>query len=110
MEAAYSHAGPWLDTVLTYLQENAALVESRLQSLPQVELIKPEGTFLLWLDFRKLGLEPDELTRFLRTKAGWAVTRGEAFGEQGKGFARLNIGCTREKLANALTRLKQALE
>ena len=110
MEAAYTHAESWLDTVLTYLQEIASLVESRLESLPQVELIKPEGTFLLWLDFRKLGLEPDELTRFLRTKAGWAVTRGEAFGEQGKGFARLNIGCTREKLGNALTRLKQALE
>ena len=110
MEAAYTHAGPWLHDVLTYLEGNAGLVESRLENLPQVRLIKPEGTFLLWLDFRGLGLEPDELTRFLRTKAGWAVTRGQSFGKQGNGFARLNIGCTRTKLAKALTRLKQALD
>ena len=71
-------------------------------------MIEPEGTFLLWLDFRELGLPPDALTRFLRSKAKWAVTRGNAFGAQGAGFARLNVGCTRSKLEAALNQLRRA--
>jgi cystathionine beta-lyase len=108
MEAAYRHGGPWLDAVLAYLEGNVALVRDRLKGVPTVELIEPDGTFLLWLDFRKLGLQPDDLTAFLRNKVGWAVTRGQAFGLEGTGFARLNIACPRAKLDAALVRLRQA--
>ena len=93
----------------TTFRENVDLVRSRLKEMPTVELIEPDGTFLLWMDFRKLGMEPDALTAFLRHKAGWAVTRGQAFGKEGAGFARLNLGCTRAKLEAALTRLANAL-
>jgi cystathionine beta-lyase len=75
-----------------------------------VKLIEPEGTFLAWLDFRALGFEPAELTAFLRSKAGWATTRGEAFGEEGRGFTRLNIACPRTRLDAALGGLLAALE
>ena len=109
MESAFTDGGPWLDAVLAYLQDNAALVRRRLEKLPAVDLIEPEGTFLLWLDFRKLGLAPDALTAFLREKAKWAVTRGQAFGAEGAGFARLNIACPRAKLAVALDRLEEAV-
>ncbi len=109
MEAAYRHGGPWLDAVLAYLESNVELVRDRLQDVPTVELIEPDGTFLLWLDFRKLGLPPDDLTAFLRGKAKWAVTRGQAFGIEGAGFARLNIACTRAKLDAALTQLRNAV-
>ena len=109
MEAAYAHAGSWLDEVLIYLEDNVELVRSRLASIPGVELVEPEGTFLLWLDFRKLMIEPGQLNVFLRQEAGWAVTNGQAFGEQGGGFARLNIACPRAKLATALHRLKTAI-
>ena len=98
MEAAYRHGEPWLDAVLAYLEEKVGLLRDRLAGLPGVELVEPEGTFLLWLDFRKLGLQPEELTAFLRGKARWAVTRGPAFGPEGAGFARLNVACTRAKL------------
>ena len=109
MEAAFSDGKPWLRAVLAYLQDNLDLVRSRLKDIPGVELIEPEGTFLLWLDFRELGLQPDELTAFLRNKAKWAVTRGHAFGEEGSGFARLNVACTRSKLEAALNQLTNAI-
>ena len=110
MEAAYRHGGPWLDAVLQYLQGNLDLVRDRLRHLAQVDLIEPHGTFLLWLDFRQLHKTPDDLTRFLRNQAGWAATRGIAFGDQGAGFARVNIGCPRRRLAAALDRLTAALD
>ena len=109
MTAAYSEGGPWLDDVLSYLAGNVALVRDQIATLPDVEMIEPEGTFLMWLDFRKLGLTPDELTKFLRTRAGWAVTRGQAFGVEGEGFARLNIACTKAKLTSALQQLSAAI-
>ena len=109
MQAAYAQGGPWLDAVLAYLSGNLDLVRARLAEMPGVTLIEPEGTFLLWLDFRALGLAPDELTTFLRTRAGWAITRGIAFGPQGAGFGRLNIACPRARLSAALDGLDTAI-
>lgn len=110
MTAAYCEGGPWLDEVLQYLAGNVALVREQIAALPSVKMIEPEGTFLLWLDFRKLGFSPEELTKFLRSRAGWAVTRGQAFGVEGEGFARLNIACTRAKLTSALQQLSTAIQ
>ncbi len=109
MEAAYKSGGPWLNEVLAYLEQNLDLVRTRLEHIPWVELIEPEGTFLLWLDFRGLGFQSDSLTAFLRDKANWAVTRGQAFGPEGSGFARLNIACTRARLELALDTLANAI-
>ena len=110
MTAAYRHGGQWLDEVIEYLQGNVALVRKAVSQLSDVELIEPQGTFLLWLDFRKTGLAPKDLTAFLRNKAGWAVTRGEAFGVEGEGFARLNIACPADTLKTALDNLTKAFE
>jgi cystathionine beta-lyase len=109
MEAAYKDGGPWLDAAIGYIEGNLSLVRARLSDIPKVSLIEPEGTFLLWLDFRNLGLQPDELTQFLRGEAGWAITRGISFGSSGAGFGRLNIACPRARLEKALDRLVQAL-
>ena len=109
MEAAYTDGGRWLDAALEYIACNLDLTRERLGNIPDVELIEPEGTFLLWLDFRGLGLEPDELNRFLREEAGWAITRGAAFGSSGFGFGRLNIACPRIQLESALHRLQMAV-
>ncbi len=109
MEAAYAGGGPWLDAALAYIEGNLDLVRARLDAIDAVDLIEPEGTFLLWLDFRKLGLAPDNLTSFLRARARWAITRGIAFGTEGAGFGRLNIACPRAQLARALDDLEAAL-
>ncbi len=109
MEAAYRHGGAWLEAVTRYIAGNLALVRARLGGMAQVCLVEPDGTFLLWLDFRALGLSPDELSRFLRQEAGWAITRGIAFGAGGEGFGRLNIACPRARLEQALDGLERAL-
>lgn len=109
MEAAFTGGGPWLQAVLTYLQGNLDLVRGRLRGLSGVELVEPEGTFLLWLNFNELGYTPEDLTAFLRRKAKWAVTQGHSFGTEGSGFARLNIACTRARLDAALKQLSDAI-
>jgi len=109
MEAAYTGGAAWLDAVIAYLQGNLDLLHTRLADLHGVRLIEPEGTFLAWLDFRALGLASDNLAAFLHQRAGWAVTRGIAFGPEGAGFARLNIACPRARLATALERLSLAV-
>ena len=110
MLAAYRAGGPWLDAALDYIHGNLELARARLAAMPGVRLIEPEGTFLLWLDFRELGLPPDALLAFLREKAGWIVTSGAAFGAEGEGFTRVNIACTRARLGKALDRLEAALK
>ncbi len=110
MEAAFTQGQPWLDSVLAYLEGNLDLVRDRLDEIAAADLIEPEGTFLLWLDLRKLGLPPDDLTAFLRKKAKWAVTRGQAFGAEGAGFARVNVACTRARLKAALGRFASAVQ
>ncbi len=110
MEAAYSHGGPWLDAAVEYIHGNLQVVRERISDLPGVSLIEPEGTFLIWLDFRAMGLSPEDLTAFLRGEAKWAVTRGPAFGDEGQGFARVNIACTRARLCEALDQLEQAVK
>ncbi len=109
MEAAYRDGGPWLDEALAYLEKNVELVRNRLKNASDVELIEPEGTFLLWLDFRKLNLGSEDLVVFLREKAKWAVTPGHAFGAEGSGFVRLNIACRRANLDAACNQLLKAL-
>ena len=109
MEAAYREGAPWLHAVIAYLSGNLAAVRERLARIPGVTLIEPEGTFLLWLDFRALGLAPEALSQFLRERAGWAITHGPAFGDEGIGFGRLNIACPRPRLMAALDRLATAI-
>lgn len=109
MTAAYDSGGPWLDAVLGYLGGNLGLMRTRLAEMGGARLIEPEAGFLAWLDFRDLGLAPEALTAFLRGEAGWAPTRGEAFGTGGAGFARVNFACRRGALDAALDRLGAAL-
>ncbi len=108
MESAYRGGGPWLDAVLAYLEGNARLVVEALAPT-RAGAAMIEGTFLMWLDFRALGLSADDLHGFLRQKAQMQLTRGISFGPEGDGFARLNIACPRPRLQAALARLVRAL-
>ncbi|MDU8926522.1 PatB family C-S lyase [Alisedimentitalea sp. MJ-SS2] len=109
MVAAWREGGEWLDAVLVYLDQNLALMRERISEMNGVGMIEPEAGFLAWVDFRELGLAPKALTALLKGKAGWAPTRGEAFGPGGEGFARVNFACRRKTLAAALDRLEAAL-
>lgn len=109
-EAAYACAGDWLDRLLEYLEGNIEYVEGALrESVPGVELVRPQGTYLAWLDFRRLGLDDEELEKLLKEKAGLMLNQGTMFGKDGSGFARMNIACPRSIVEEAVERLKKAL-
>ena len=110
MESAYSHGEQWLDQFLDYLQGNLDYLRSYLEKrIPKVRLVEPEGTFLVWLDFRELGLDAKELEHFLAQKAGIALNSGYWFGRQGAGYARMTIACPQSMLKQGLSLLEQAI-
>ena len=110
IKAAYSQGGEWLDELLAYLQGNVDFLRAYLhENLPQVKLIEPEGTYLVWLNFEALGLSTKGLARFLAQKAGLALNPGYWFGREGAGYARMNIACPRSLLQEALLRLTHAV-
>ena len=78
--------------------------------IPKVRLIEPQGTFLVWIDFTRLGLEAKELDRFLAENARLAISSGYWFGREGAGFARMNIAVPRSILVEALSRLAKACD
>ncbi len=110
MLAAYTKGEYWLDEVIKYLKENIETLSDFLdQNVPFVKLIEPEGTYLLWLDFRELGLDAKQLETFLAQKARIASNPGHWFGREGAGFARINIACPRGVLVKALNNLEKAV-
>ncbi|PKL41105.1 MAG: cystathionine beta-lyase [Spirochaetae bacterium HGW-Spirochaetae-1] len=110
MEAAYQCGMEWLDEVMTYIEENFRYLSRFMkEKLPSVTIIEPDATYLVWMDFRALGLDRDSLRILLRQKAGVALDEGDIFGEGGEGFVRINIACPRSILAEALQRIESAL-
>jgi cystathionine beta-lyase len=110
IEAAYGQGGEWLDELLAYLQGNVDFLQSYLdKNLPQVKLVEPEGTYLVWLNFEGLGMGVKALAKFLAQEAGIAVNPGYWFGREGAGYARMNIASPRSVLEEALLRLSSAL-
>lgn len=108
LKTAYREGKAWLEQMLVYLQENMQLVRTYLkENLPQVVPMEPEATYLVWLDFNALGLSDEELNERL-LKAGVGLNRGVQFGKQGSGYMRINIGCQRSTLLQALECIKAA--
>lgn len=109
-EEAYRHGERWLDQMLEYVQANLEFVDDYVsKNIPGVKIVRPDASFLIWVDFRGLGLCQEELMEMLLDKARIALNDGTMFGAQGRGFARLNIGCPRAVLVEALDHLKQAV-
>jgi cysteine-S-conjugate beta-lyase len=108
MQAAYREGQTWLDQLLVYLEANRDLVyDFVMNELPGLSMAKPEGTYLAWIDCRGAGLEnPYE---FFLNQAKVALSNGLSYGTGGQGFVRLNFGCPRVTLEEALQRMKNAL-
>ena len=110
-QAAYSQGEDWLRQVEIYIAENLEYVKTFLRdNLPQVKLVEPEGTYLLWLDFRELNLTEEELEDLIINKAKLWLDGGTMFGTEGVGFQRINIACPQKILIQAFTQLKEALK
>ena len=109
MEAAYLHGEPWLAQLLPYLKGNADyLAEALNHQTPNIKVQVPEGTYLAWLDCRDLGLTPENLASFFAQEAKVGLNNGASFGSEGVGFMRLNFGCARPLLKEAVARIAQA--
>lgn len=109
-EAAYRHGGEWLDEMLGYLQENLRLTEETfLRTIPGIKANRPEGTYLVWLDCRELGLGQEKLLKFMSYHAKVGLNDGTTFGPGGEGFLRMNIACPRSVLMEGLERIEAAV-
>ena len=110
MESAYRNGGEWLDEFLLYLQSNLDFLKDYLANhIPKVQLVEPEGSFLVWLDFTALNMDAKELESFLAQKARIALNSGYWFGRQGAGYARMTIACPQSMLKEGLSKLEQAI-
>jgi cysteine-S-conjugate beta-lyase len=109
MEAAYKYGEEWLEALLPYLQKNRdALIQFIREEIPELNVVAPEGTYLVWIDCRKLGLSDDEIKERLIHRGKLGLEPGVKYGTEGAGFVRMNIGCTYKTLQDGLKRLKRA--
>jgi cystathionine beta-lyase len=110
IESSYTHGDEWLDQLLLYLEGNLDyLLEFTKNHLPNVKVIKPDGTYLVWIDCTAISDKPQELKQLMFDKAGVAFSEGSVFGKQGAGYLRINIACPRSILAEALERFALAV-
>lgn len=108
-QAAYDHAGPWLDALLEVLRGNLAMVRDFASATDGISLVEPEGTYLAWLDCRGLGMDADGLRDFMRDRARVYFDEGAMFGPEGEGFERVNLACPSSLLRRALDQVSDAL-
>ena len=110
MEAAYRSGDEWLEQFLAYLHGNLEyLLDYFERKIPKIKVIKPEGTYLIWLDCRELGLDPVSLKKFMTKKVKVGLDEGYLFGPSGAGFMRMNIACHRSILTEALKMIEHAV-
>jgi cystathionine beta-lyase len=107
-EAAYRYGTPWLEALLAYIQGNLELVNKTFEPIEHIKVIQPQGTYLVWLDCRGMGLSDAELKQFFIDKAKVGLSPGQLFGEGGEGFMRLNLGTSRHTLSQALSQIVAA--
>lgn len=109
-EAAYRHGDVWLEKLLIYLKKNYDFLVSYLKEhIPQIGVTTLEGTYLVWLDFRGLGMQSNEIKEILQKRARVMLEDGSVFGSGGEGFQRINIACPQKILKEALSRIAEAL-
>ncbi|NLL04194.1 MAG: putative C-S lyase [Clostridiaceae bacterium] len=110
-EAAYTSCEKWLDELLEYLENNLNILEEYFKNnIPQIIVIRPEATYLAWLDCTNLPVPAEKLKEFFVNEAGVGLNDGAIFGEEGSGFQRLNFACPRNILLEGLERIKMAVD
>lgn len=110
VEAAYTQGDAWIADLMTYLDANREYLKQHIATeIPMLRMIDPESTYLAWIDFSELNMDDNALFEFLTNKARLALDPGRKFGVDGSGFSRLNFGCPRSILVEAMDRLKRAI-
>lgn len=107
---AYQQGADWLDQLIEYLHGNMTeAVDFLRRELPELPVVQPEGTYLLWIDCRALGQDPDQLADWILEHAHLRLINGTAYGTAGRGFVRFNCARPRTELIEALRRLRSAV-
>lgn len=107
---AYSNGTEWLDQALAYIQGNIDFTDTYLCThIPGIRVIRPQASYLVFLDCRELGLSQEKLVDLFVNGAHLALNNGTTFGKEGEGFMRLNVACPRSVLEKALSQLQQAI-
>jgi len=111
MEAAFRYGDEWLEQVLDYIEGNLEFLMKYMEErIPAIKPVRPEGTYLVWLDCSGLGIsDPKELQKFFNEKAKVGMNAGYTFGPGGENFMRMNIACSRSILQEALRRIEEAV-
>ena len=110
-EAAYNCCDNWRCQLIDYLEKNIIFCENYInENCQQIKVVRPQASFLLWLDCRKFNFKQDELVDFFVNRAGLALNDGKMFGTGGDGFMRMNIGTPRQNLQRALTKINSTIE
>lgn len=111
METAYNEGEEWLEQLLVYLSGNFDYIKDYCdRCIPRIRPTVPDATYLVWLDCRELGMDNEELRRFMIEKAGLGLNEGYTFGRSLSGYMRLNAACPRSVLEKALGQLKEAVD
>ncbi|MBN2763479.1 MAG: PatB family C-S lyase [Bacteroidales bacterium] len=110
LEAAYNEGEEWPAQLMEYVEGNLKFMTDFFRSeIPRIKVIKPDATYMVWLDCRELGLNSNDLRDFMISKAGLGLSDGPLFGPEGEGFQRINIACPRSLLEKALYQLRDAV-
>jgi len=110
LKAAYEHGDPWLEELLSVISSNMDyVIETITSAIPGVKISKPQGTYLLWVDYKGTGLSEKEIMHLLLNKGKLALEPGSKFGDSGVGFLRMNVACPKSILEDGVKRFIHAL-
>jgi cystathionine beta-lyase len=111
MESGFTHSAPWVDAMVKYVEKNHDFIAHFLESrIPQIQLVKQEGTYLVWFKVDQLPLQGKDLIRYLAKEARVGFNDGAAFGKAGEGFLRMNIACPLSVIEEAMEGMALAIE
>ena len=109
LEAAYQDGDEWLTHLIQLLQNNYQVVKHAFADCDKIDVIQPEGTYLIWLDCRKMNLSQGDLVKFMAEEAKVGLNNGLTFGEEGRGFMRLNIASPTAYVKEGVNKIIAAL-
>lgn len=107
LHAAYTEGAPWLDELLPYISANMEYVKAELEQIPGIRVTIPQSTYLIWIDYRELGLEEKEIMTRLLEIGKLALEPGTKYGEEGRGFLRMNVACSFDTVKDGVERFKK---
>jgi len=111
LKASYYHCDDWLSQLMIYLEESLNYVIDFIENyIPKIKVIKPQGTFIIWLDCSNLNMNEKEIKEFFIRKCRLGLDEGSIFGQEGKYFMRMNIACSKKIIEEALNRIKKEVD